>query len=306
MSRVAVVGLGLIGGALARALREMYDGVVGVDPDPHTQQLARAAGLTLVADVRDALDDVELIVVATPLAMVAETVRALAETTCTVTDVASVKGPVLAAARAAGLAGRFVGGHPMAGTQHSGFAAGTSSLFAGAPWLLGLEPDTDLHRWLAVAALATDLGARVVPGTAAEHDDAVARISHLPHLIAATLTSTATAAGPLALTLAAGSFRDATRVAAADPSLATAMCALNPDAIDAAVAAFTAGLTDPDRAGTVAAGHRARLAWPPGPSPKEIWPTDRPDLASQLLALGRRGGWVETVRATRLAVCDPG
>ncbi len=223
----------------------------------------------------------------------------------TVTDVASVKSPILAAARDAGLAGRFVGGHPMAGTEHSGFAAGDAGLLAGAAWVLCVEPDTDLDRWLGVAALATGLGARVVPATAAEHDEAVARISHLPHLLAAGVATVAAAAGPLALRLAAGSFRDATRVAAADPSLATAMCALNADAVETAVQALGQQLTKPDRAALIDAGHRIRVGWPPAPPPLVRWPLHA-DLRDRLLALGRRGGWVEAVLPDRLAVRDPG
>src|SRR5215212_9763100 len=118
---------------------------------------------------------------------------------------------------------RFVGGHPMCGTERSGHAAVDPGLFSGARWALCLEPDTELPRWLRVAEVALAVGAEVVPLTAAEHDDAVAAISHVPHLLAAALAAAAADAGPLPLALAAGSFRDGTRVIGSDPAFVTAM-----------------------------------------------------------------------------------
>ena len=144
----------------------------------------------------------------------------------TITDLGSVKGPVL---RALGerWGGRFVGGHPMCGTERSGHTAVDPGLFTGARWAVCLEEDTELPRWLRVAEVALAVGAEVVPVTAAEHDDAVAAISHVPHLLAAALAEAAADAGPLALALAAGSFASGTRVIGSDPAFVTAMVEAN-------------------------------------------------------------------------------
>ena len=208
--------------------------------------------------------------VATPLAAIPAVLTALAGTDCPVlTDVGSVKAPVLAAARAAGVAARFVGGHPMAGTEHTGFAAADPALLDGAAWVLGVEDDTDLAAWLRTAALVTGTGCRVVPATARAHDDAQARISGLPHLLACALAVAGAAGGPLAGGLAAGSFRDGTRVAGSRPELIAALCDGNGPALAAVLddtAARLAAASAALRAGgsvqdLATAGHAARRTW---------------------------------------------
>src|SRR3954449_11947367 len=124
----------------------------------------------------------------------------------------------------------------MCGTERSGHEATDPALFTGARWAVCLEPGTELPRWLRVTEAALQVGAEVVPVTAAEHDDAVATISHVPHLLAAALAAAAGEAGPLALNLAAGSFRDGTRVAGSDPALVTAMVEGNAGPTAAALA----------------------------------------------------------------------
>src|SRR5262249_10515420 len=132
----------------------------------------------------------------------------------------------------------------MAGREISGFAGADPKLFQGAAWALCLEPDeTRLADWLDVARLATSLGARVVPTTAAEHDAAGARVSHGPHLLAAALIRAA-ADDRLALALGAGSFHDGTRVAASSPELTAAMCGANAAAVAATLAEVAADLAD--------------------------------------------------------------
>ena len=106
----------------------------------------------------------------------------------------------------------------MAGTAHSGWAAGTADLFAGAPWVLSVDDHVDPHVWAQVMHLALDCRAVIVPARSVEHDAAAAAISHLPHLLAEALAATAGEV-PLAFALAAGSFRDGTRVAASAPDL---------------------------------------------------------------------------------------
>src|SRR5256714_4356476 len=183
--------------------------------------------------LRDAVAGADVAVLALPLPAVGTVLDELANIGFAglVTDATSVKGPVRAlfAERAGPLPG-FVGGHPMAGRETSGFAAADPALFQGCAWVLCLEPgETALADWLTLPRIVTGLGAPVVPTTAEEHDRAVAVVSHVPHLLASALMA-AGATDPLALTLGAGSFRDGTRVAAAPPALTAAMCGGNADA----------------------------------------------------------------------------
>jgi prephenate dehydrogenase len=226
-----------------------------------------------------------------------------------ITDVTSVKGPtrnvVADRWRRSGeaLAG-YVGGHPMAGREVGGFAHADPQLFRGCAWALALEPDeTSLPDWLAVARLATSLGARVVPVTADEHDRAVAAVSHVPHLLAAAVML-AVADNPLALSLGAGSFHDGTRVAAASPALNAAMCGANHDAVTKALDAVFSHLDIAENAlgrpdpiaglrDWFAPASEARRSWPPAPSA----PLDLPANTAVLLRLGRAGGWVTDVAA---------
>lgn len=305
---VTVVGLGLIGGSLLRALAADPGRTVhGHDADPATRDAARAEpGPWRIHDTVDAaVRDADLVVLAVPPHAMPGVLAGLADHSGLVTDVASVKSPVLDAARRQPV--RFVGGHPMAGTERAGFAASDPDLFTGRAWVLCLEPDTRLADWLAVARLVLGLGARVVPTTAAEHDLAVARISHLPHLVASALA--ATAADPLSRTLAAGSYADGTRVAASQPALWADICAGNAPAVRAALDALLDALAvarstvdaRPALAAWFEPGHAARTSWPPTAGPERPVPA----TAEALLALGAGGGWLTAVTDTGLTGVAP-
>ena len=232
--RVAVLGLGLVGGSLARLLHARAADVVGYDADRATRAAAAAAGLRVADDVAGAVAEADVVVLAVPLRVmgaVAAEVAAAAPSGATVTDVGSVKGPVRQAVAAAGLGERYVGAHPMAGTEHSGFGASSADLLDGAPWAVTVEaPGTDPGRLAAVLRLVTG----PLRGTAAVltdelHDEATALISHVPHVLATQLLN-AVAGAPVrdvALGLAAGSFRDGTRVAFTDPVRTEAMVTEN-------------------------------------------------------------------------------
>jgi prephenate dehydrogenase len=231
--RVAVVGLGLVGGSLARLLAARGVDLVATDVSPATRAAARRAGLTVADDVPGCVADAGLVVLATPLramAAVAAEVAAHAPATATVTDVGSVKGPVRAAMAAAGLGGRYVGAHPMAGTEHSGFDASDAGLLDGVRWAVTIDEGVVPDRLSAVLALATGpcAGAAAVL-TDEVHDEAAALVSHVPHVLATQLLN-AVAGAPVrdvALGLAAGSFRDGTRVALTDPARTEAMVTQN-------------------------------------------------------------------------------
>jgi prephenate dehydrogenase len=298
---VAIVGLGLIGGSVLQALAAAGHRVAGYDADPATRNLARAHGWPVADSVRAAVAGTGLVVLAVPLPALPEVLDGLAGYDGLVTDVTSVKGPVRDLAAKHGLR-RYVGGHPMAGKETSGFVAAEAGLFTGCAWVLCLEPDeTDLADWLLLARLCTALGARVVPVTAAEHDRAVAQISHVPHLLAAALARTLVD-NPLAATLGAGSFRDGTRVAATRAELIAAMCGGNAAAVSSVLAGVLddlasmrgqLSLDDPVTAlvPMLRPAVDARRRWPPqGGSAAET-----PASVEPLLALGRGGGWIIAV-----------
>jgi prephenate dehydrogenase len=276
---VGVVGLGQLGGSLAAALVAAGREVSGWDVDPAAREAAAERGVRISRELAG------IVVLAVPLPVMATALDGLTvDPDATVTDLGSVKAPVLDTLGAT-LGSRFVGGHPMCGTERSGHTAVDPGLFTGARWAVCLEPDTELPRWLRVAELALAVGAEVVPVTAAEHDDAVAAISHVPHLLAAALAAAAGTAGPLALALSAGSFRDGTRVAGSDPGFVTAMVEGNAGPTADALARIEAQLDRP-WPDLVAAGN-AVVTRETGRRAVRV-PLER----AALLAVGRAGGAV--------------
>lgn len=235
MTDVCVLGVGLIGGSMLRALGP--DRAFGWNRSAAGAEAASAAGFDVSTDLAHTLRRARrtdaLVVVGVPLPALGAVLDAVADHAPTValTDVVSVKGPVLAAVRERGLGARFVGGHPMAGTAHSGWAATDPDLFRGATWLVAADDDADPDTWSRVARTALDCGARIISSTSADHDAAVARISHLGHVLAEALALAGGRGGDLALALAAGSFRDGTRVAGSAPDLVRAICEPNRDAL---------------------------------------------------------------------------
>ncbi len=208
-----IIGIGLIGGSIALGLRKVGWFVTGYDPDPDVRAVAAEHSMvdTFVDDVPAIIDAcADLIIVAAPPKATIEILSGI-ETDVPIMDVTGVKEIVVAAA--SGIP-RFVATHPMAGRETSGPLAASAALFRGASWVVVEGGDPGSVR--IVQSVIEDLGARVVTMTAPEHDRAVASISHLPHLVAGALLSGA-AVTPDALELAAGSFRDLTRVGASLP-----------------------------------------------------------------------------------------
>ncbi|NLU83535.1 prephenate dehydrogenase [Rhodococcus sp. HNM0569] len=302
---VCVLGLGLIGGSLLRAAVRAGRKGWGYNRSDATAAAAREDGFDASTDLRAVLGRAEaesaLIVIAVPMPAVDATLDAIAEyaPSCPITDVVSVKAAVLEAVSAHGMSPKYVGGHPMAGTSASGWTVGSVNLFREAVWVVDTRHDVDPHIWRQVAQLALDCGAVVVPAEPVEHDSVVARISHLPHLLAETLAVTGDAGGPLALGLAAGSFRDGTRVAGSSPTLVRAMCEGNRDALlvalDEALALLTATRASLDAEASVAdlvdAGHAARGRY----DEQTHWEIvgiepGSDDWAKRLQDAGRRGG----------------
>lgn len=227
--RAGIVGIGLIGGSIGRGLRRAGWHVTGTDRNEATA--ARALRLGAVDAV--GLDPAaEVTFVAIPVAAVPAAVAdALGATTGAVTDVAGVKASVVAAVDAP----RFVGGHPMAGSEHEGVEGADPDLFAGAVWVLTPTAVTDPDAYAVVDAAVRALGADVVSLDAATHDAMVAVVSHVPHLTSAALMAVAAGhaeeqQGPM-LRLAAGGFRDMTRISAGQAGIWPDVCADNADAI---------------------------------------------------------------------------
>jgi prephenate dehydrogenase len=155
---------------------------------------------------------------------------------------------------------RFVGGHPMAGSEQEGVEGADASLFEGATWVLTPTVDTDPDAFTRVRSIVTDLGAEVIALTPDQHDALVAVVSHVPHLTAATLMGLAAEgaeAHTALLRLAAGGFRDMTRVAAGHPGIWPDICQENRDAIVDALDKLSAALAETRR--LVASGDRAGL-----------------------------------------------
>lgn len=241
MRGICVLGLGLIGGSLLRASTAAGRTAWGATISAEDAEQAAAAGYAVAdsvpAALRRAVATDALVVLAVPLTSVGALLAMITETApdCRLTDVVSVKSPVADMVRRHTPQARYVGGHPMAGTTASGWAAGSAELFHGVAWVVGTEDNVDPDIWRDVTGMALDCGAHVVPAGAEEHDAAVARVSHLPHVLAAVLAAVGSDGGPLAMSLAAGSFTDGTRVAGTRPELVTAMCEGNRDALLPAV-----------------------------------------------------------------------
>ncbi len=212
--RIGILGTGLIGTSIGLGLSVAGWEVHGWDPDPDTlQRSAERSALHPRSDPVDLIAaECDLVVLAGPPSAVLESVATLDPGPGLLIDVTGVKGPVIAAAAGR----RFVGTHPMAGREVSGPEAATADLFRGAAWVVTTDAAAEADM-VTVERMIAALGARAVRMTAADHDVAVAVVSHLPQLLASTLMNEA-ADRTDALELVAGSFRDLTRVAASDPA----------------------------------------------------------------------------------------
>lgn len=245
---VAVLGLGLMGGSLALDLRARGVRVIGWDR-PDVRRRARRRGLIDVAasSAGAAARQAELVVLAAPPTVNVRLLRGLARLGAdgpTVTDLGSVKRPIVAEARRLGLR-RFVGGHPIAGSERSGMAAARAGLFDGRAWALTPAPGTSPRALRTVARLARALGARPVRQlAAAEHDRALAFLSHLPQVVAWALLAVAQG-DPVArrhLALAGSGFRDMTRLARSPRGLWRQILAENSAEVARAARALRAAL----------------------------------------------------------------
>jgi prephenate dehydrogenase len=262
--RANVIGVGLIGGSIGLALRRAGWHVSGVDDDP--DRSTRAVDLGAVDEV--GLDpEAEITFVATPVRAIAEAAsKALAGTIGLVTDVGSVKAPVVSAVDDR----RFVGGHPMAGSEQEGVDGADADLFEGAVWVLTPTAGTDEEAYARVRSIVSSFGAEVLALPPERHDEFVAVVSHVPHLTAASLMRIADERADehaALLRLAAGGFRDMTRIASGHPGIWPDICEENRAAIVAGIDRLIDALGDArmqvaehDREGLLRDLTRARAA----------------------------------------------
>ncbi len=262
--RAGVVGTGLIGGSIGLALRRKGWHVTGQDHDDTTASRALELG---ALDVVGSDPNAEITFLATPVRAVAQVAReALAAGTGIVTDVGSVKGSIVDAVGDP----RFIGGHPMAGSEQDGIDGADADLFAGAVWVLTPTATTDDAAFAQLRGVITELGADVVALGPDHHDALVAVVSHVPHLAAASLMRMADDRATehrALLRLAAGGFRDMTRIASGHPGIWPDICAENRTAIVDVLDGLLASLTevrgivaDDDRDGLLTVLEQARTA----------------------------------------------
>jgi prephenate dehydrogenase len=251
--RAAVVGTGLIGGSIGLALRAGGWHVTGSDQDAARAQRALELG---ALDAVGIGADVSLTFVATPVRAIPAAAREALAGGGVVTDAGSVKASVVAAVDSP----RFVGGHPMAGSEQEGVDGARADLFSGAVWVLTPTSSTDPDAHALVRSVVKSFGADVVELPPERHDALVAVVSHVPHLTAATLMSLAAEGAEehrAMLRLAAGGFRDMTRIASGHPGIWPDICEENRDAIVRSLEELTSMLRKVQD--IVAGGDRASL-----------------------------------------------
>lgn len=242
---VAIVGVGLIGGSLGMALkgRRLAERVIGIGRSRERLNKAVAFGAIDdgAVDLAEGLAQADVVVMCSTVGHILET---LAETLtrcnsrAVVTDVGSTKGTIVAAASGNG---RFVGGHPLAGSEQTGVEAATPTLFEEATWAITPVLTTDPDAQRTVEMLAREVGATTLTLTPEAHDAMLAVTSHLPHLLASALMRQAAvtqASYQETRMLTAGSFADATRVAASSPELWRDVCLTNRSALLSALGGF--------------------------------------------------------------------
>jgi prephenate dehydrogenase len=245
LQRLAVVGLGLLGGSVALAARQRGAAreVVGATRSAEARAQAIASGaVDRVAPLAEVARGADLVVLATPVGAMAATVRQLAlDPGAVVTDVGSVKSPLVDTLPGLLPAGcTYVGSHPMAGSHHRGMSHARADLFDGAVCIVTEAPDAACGA--RVVGFWETLGARVVRRTAAQHDAEVAWVSHLPHLLAFAFAGSLAAAPPAAAELAGAGFRDFTRIARSDAELWSDILTANRKALAAPLSAAGAQL----------------------------------------------------------------
>jgi prephenate dehydrogenase len=255
IEKLAIIGVGLIGGSLARDLRALdaVDEIIGYGRSLGNLELAVELGVIDRAstNMRDAVADSDMVIIAVPVGSISAVLEEIASAVgerSVVTDVGSVKQSVIAAARMQ-LGGRFknfVPGHPIAGTEHSGVAASIEGLYRNRRVLLTPTAETDLGALERVRAMWKQVGAEVVDMDAADHDRILAASSHLPHMVAFALMDMLVRLDEhrKIFQYSAGGLRDTTRIAGSDPAMWRDIVLTNRDALLAVLSQYRDDLSD--------------------------------------------------------------
>jgi prephenate dehydrogenase len=247
IERVAVLGTGLMGTSLALAATRAGLDVTGWDADPDVAARAAAlAGFRTVGSMAGATSGADLVVVCTPIPTIAPLVATAlaAAPSAIVTEIGSIMGSVSAAVAAEATTTdlpRFVPGHPMGGSERSGPEHASASVVDGIVWVISSTSATDRHAVDALRGWIERIGARPIQMAAERHDRLVAFVSHLPQVASSALmglAATEEADEPELLVLAAGGFRDLTRLAASDPALWSSILLANRESLAEAIDLF--------------------------------------------------------------------
>lgn len=255
IERLAIVGVGLIGGSFARALREAgaVKSVVGIGRSRANLEEALALGICdeITQSAIEGVRGADLVFISVPVCSIPAVVREIAPALspgCIVTDGGSVKTTIVRECELPMPAGcHFVGGHPIAGTEHSGAAASFATLYRGKRCILTPTEHTDTAALDLVARLWRLTGADVCFMEPGHHDRIFAEISHLPHAVAYALVhavGTADVEGENVLSYTAGGFRDFTRIASSDPVMWRDIALMNRDALLKSIDGFSASLAE--------------------------------------------------------------
>jgi prephenate dehydrogenase len=264
--RLAIVGLGLLGGSVAKAARaeSMAREIVGIGRNPASLKPALVEGAVdnVTTDLREGLTGADMVVLATPVATLERQMPAVWEAAppkALITDVGSTKAAIVRGAES--LSARkpldFVGSHPMAGSNLSGFAVSRADLFRGATVVLTPTERTAPDAVKRVTEFWEAVGGRVVTMDPATHDRAVAAVSHLPHLVADALVDAVFRMDPQFFEVAARGFKDTTRIAASSPEVWREIFEENREALAEAVGVFRAALSDLES--VLRSGDRVRI-----------------------------------------------
>jgi prephenate dehydrogenase len=255
IDRLAIVGTGLIGGSFARALRAAgaVTTIVGTDADPRNLEQALALGVVdaVAPTIAEAVRGAQVVFISVPVCAIPGVVRELTPYLapgCVVTDGGSVKAAIVVECERLMPSGcSFLGGHPIAGTEHSGAAAAFATLYQGKRCILTPTDNTDAGAYDTVSRLWQAAGASVCCMEPGHHDRIFAEISHLPHVVAYALVhavGTADVEGENVLSYTAGGFRDFTRIASSDPAMWRDISLMNRDALLASIDGFSRSLAE--------------------------------------------------------------
>ena len=253
IDRLAIVGVGLLGGSVAQAVRaaKLARTIVGVGRDRQRMAAAVSDGTLdeVTTDLTAGVRGADVVVLAAPVLVLEQLLAAAWPALgpdAVITDVGSTKANIVRVAERLGVAvpRAFVGSHPMAGSNLAGYAVARPDLFRDATVVVTPTEATDARAVKRVTELWESLGARVVTMDPAAHDRAVAAISHLPHLVAMALVDAVTRGAPGAFDVAARGFKDTTRIAASDPQMWQEIFFANRDALGATLRTFRTSLDE--------------------------------------------------------------